>query len=89
MVKIMVPAYPRREAGFGTDCGGGEEQSNKSEFGSTFSYNSGTSQLPKDPSFCTFWCAVAMGALAKGSPIESVSSNRLASIALYNLGSGC
>lgn len=30
-----------------------------------------------DSSGCIFWCAVALGALAKGSPIESVSrSNR-------------
>lgn len=28
--------------------------------------------LPVDPSSCTFWCTVAMGALVKGRPIESV-----------------
>lgn len=26
-----------------------------------------------DPSACTFWCAVAIGALVKGCPVESVS----------------
>lgn len=29
-------------------------------------------QLPKDPTTCVFWCAVALGALVKGNPIESV-----------------
>ena len=29
-------------------------------------------QLPKDLSTCIFWCAVALGALVKGNPIESV-----------------
>ena len=28
-----------------------------------------------DPSTCIFWCAVALGALVKGNPIESVSSS--------------
>lgn len=32
----------------------------------------GGNQLPMDPPTCTFWCAVAMGALVKGSPVESV-----------------
>lgn len=31
-------------------------------------------QLPMNPSTCTFWCAIALGALAKGSPFESVRS---------------
>ncbi|CAM9615713.1 unnamed protein product [Ectocarpus fasciculatus] len=30
-------------------------------------------QLPMNPSTCTFWCAIALGALAKGSPFESVA----------------
>ncbi|CAM9538320.1 unnamed protein product [Ectocarpus sp. 8 AP-2014] len=30
-------------------------------------------QLPMNPSTCTFWCAIALGALAKGSPLESVA----------------
>ncbi|CAN0499347.1 unnamed protein product, partial [Ectocarpus sp. 8 AP-2014] len=29
--------------------------------------------LPANPSTCTFWCAVAIGALAEGHPIESVA----------------
>lgn len=27
-----------------------------------------------NPSTCMFWCAVALGSLVKGSPVESVSS---------------
>lgn len=34
------------------------------------------SQFPMDPSTCTFWCAVAVGALVKGRPIESVRKLR-------------
>ena len=30
------------------------------------------SQVPVGPSTCVFWCAVALGALVKGRPIESV-----------------
>lgn len=29
-----------------------------------------------EPSTCTFWCAIALGALAKGSPNQSVSRER-------------
>ena len=29
--------------------------------------------LPMDPSTCIFWCAVALGAFVRGSPIETVS----------------
>lgn len=29
-------------------------------------------RLPKDLSTCVFWCAVGMGALVKGKPIETV-----------------
>ncbi|CAM9646751.1 unnamed protein product, partial [Ectocarpus sp. 8 AP-2014] len=46
-------------------------------------------QLAMDPSACTFWCAVALGALVKGSPIESVTSYaQLAEEALANSNSG-
>eukprot|EP00903_Cladosiphon_okamuranus_P021696 g19947.t2 len=44
---------------------------------------SGLKQIPVDPSTCIFWCAVDLGALVKGNPIESVASYcRLASDAL-------
>lgn len=30
------------------------------------------SELPTEPSTCIFWCAVALGALVQGNPVESV-----------------
>ena len=30
------------------------------------------SHFPVDPSTCVFWCAVTLGSLVKGRPIESV-----------------
>lgn len=33
-------------------------------------------QHPTDPSACTFWCAVALGALVKGCPVEAVRTIR-------------
>lgn len=32
-------------------------------------------QLSMGPSACTFWCAVGLGALVKGSPVHSVSKS--------------
>ncbi|CAM9465409.1 unnamed protein product, partial [Ectocarpus fasciculatus] len=43
----------------------------------------GGTQLPMDPSTCIFWCAVALGALVKGSPLEAVANYfRLARVSL-------
>ncbi|CAM9393289.1 unnamed protein product, partial [Hapterophycus canaliculatus] len=72
VVKIMAPDVPRRKADFGNDYHVDGGQLSARDVGSTFGNLFGTKQLPKDPSFCTFWCAVAVGALSKGSPIESV-----------------
>ena len=33
-------------------------------------------QLPKDLSTCVLWCAVGLGALVKGNPVESVRPPR-------------
>ena len=72
MVKIMLhPVFRERpalgavggEAGQCDDCGTG------GGFGDAF----GREELPVGPSTCIFWCAVALGGLVKGSPIESVS----------------
>ncbi|CAM9742178.1 unnamed protein product [Ectocarpus sp. 6 AP-2014] len=42
-----------------------------------------------DPSACTFWCAVVLGALVNGSPIESTTSYaQLAEEALAKSNSG-
>lgn len=72
MVNIMLAPASRQQAALGigsdevaqpdaTAMGGG--------FGSTF----GGKEPPMNPSTCIFWCAVALGALVKGAPIESVS----------------
>ncbi|CAM9545027.1 unnamed protein product, partial [Hapterophycus canaliculatus] len=74
MVKMMVPALARREPDCGTNCFDKEGQVGGLKGRGTFGHASGIDPLPKDPSVCTFWCAVALGALAKGSPVESVAS---------------
>ncbi|CAN0188101.1 unnamed protein product [Scytosiphon promiscuus] len=71
MVKIMLPDTPRQEPDLGTDDCAEDGRFGALTVGGTFS---GISRLPKDPAFCTFWCAVALGALAKGSPNEAVAS---------------
>ncbi|CAN0168140.1 unnamed protein product [Scytosiphon promiscuus] len=72
MVKIMVPAVSRPELPYGTDFCGEEEHFVELGAGGTHVNVPGTNLVPQDSSCCTFWCAVAVGALAKGSPIESV-----------------
>ncbi|CBN75414.1 expressed unknown protein [Ectocarpus siliculosus] len=55
------------------------------QFGAIFSEDGITTgnQLSAGPSACTFWCAVGVGALVKGSPVESVANySRLARDAL-------
>lgn len=78
-MKIMAPApEDRQDPAFGGDCGGEDWDFSALDAGETFGDFLGMSQLPKDSSRCTFWCAIAVGALAKGSPVESVSGSRLA-----------
>ena len=66
MVKLMVTpgaVYNRAEAG---------------EVGTTVPEKAcGTGLGIIDPSACVFWCAVALGAIVKGSPVESVSQTGL------------
>ncbi|CAM9586204.1 unnamed protein product [Ectocarpus sp. 12 AP-2014] len=46
-------------------------------------------QLPMNPRSCTFWCAIALGALAKGSSFQSVAKySQLAHEALDQCNSG-
>ncbi|CAN0400626.1 unnamed protein product [Ectocarpus sp. 12 AP-2014] len=55
------------------------------QFGAIFSKDGFTTgnHLSTGPSACTFWCAVGVGALVKGSPVESVANySRLARDAL-------
>ncbi|CAM9723910.1 unnamed protein product [Scytosiphon promiscuus] len=72
MVRIMIPAAPQEETALNYD-GGDEDELFGTLLGERTSNDvSGTNQAPEDPLLCTFWCAVAMGALAKGSPFEAV-----------------
>ncbi|CAM9555961.1 unnamed protein product [Ectocarpus fasciculatus] len=74
MVKIMLPPASSRQSVFGDDCDEGGHYFEAAALGGDLSKASAGNQLPMDPSACTFWCAVALGALAKGSPFESVAS---------------
>ncbi|CAM9542929.1 unnamed protein product, partial [Hapterophycus canaliculatus] len=74
MVKIMVAAASQQETVSNTDSV--EEEGH---FGTllgwgAFSNATKTKRVPQDPSLATFWAAVAVGALAKGTPIEAVES---------------
>ncbi|CAM9743441.1 unnamed protein product [Ectocarpus sp. 6 AP-2014] len=85
MVKIMLPPTSSKQSVSGDDCGEGGHYFEAVARGGDLSETSAGNRLPMDPSACTFWCAVALGALAKGSPIESVTSYaRLAQAALAN-----
>ncbi|CAM9899503.1 unnamed protein product [Ectocarpus fasciculatus] len=55
--------------------GDGDQQGRFDEMvqGANWSKASEGHQLPMNPSTCTFWCAIALGALVKGRPIESVT----------------
>ena len=71
MVKIMLtpgpgpPANPwnDRDDGWQPDGIGGGEEAPKASDGA---------DVVIDPPTCIFWCAVALGALVRGSPLETV-----------------
>ncbi|CAM9157382.1 unnamed protein product [Hapterophycus canaliculatus] len=67
-MKIILP-YTLQQSAIRHDCG-------EDEIPNTLIPGEGIGDTlrPADPSACTFWCAVAMGALAKGRPIESVTT---------------
>ncbi|CAM9549099.1 unnamed protein product [Ectocarpus sp. 12 AP-2014] len=89
MVKIMLPPTSSQQSVLGDDCGEGGHYFEAVARGGDLSKTSAGNQLLMDPSACTFWCAVALGALAKGCPIESVTSYaQLAQEALANSNSG-
>ncbi|CAM9385332.1 unnamed protein product [Ectocarpus sp. 8 AP-2014] len=89
MVTIMLPPASSQQSVFGDDCGEGGHYFEAVLAGGDLSKTSARNQLPMDPSACTFWCAVALGALVKGSPIESVTSYaQLAQEALAKSNSG-
>ncbi|CAN0488545.1 unnamed protein product, partial [Ectocarpus sp. 8 AP-2014] len=85
MVKMMTTLQP---SAVGGDCG---EQGRFDAIarGADWSKVSEGHQIPMNPSSCTFWCAIALGALVKGHPIESVTKySQLAHEALAKSNSG-
>ncbi|CAM9696229.1 unnamed protein product [Ectocarpus fasciculatus] len=70
MIKIMTSPSSLQQSAVGGDYGD-ERSLDEIAPGVDWSKASERVQLPMDPSSCTFWCALALGALAKGSPIES------------------
>ncbi|CBN75412.1 hypothetical protein Esi_0093_0058 [Ectocarpus siliculosus] len=65
--------------------GARHDSPDQGQFGAIFTEDGITTgnQLSTGPSACTFWCAVGVGALVKGSPVESVANySRLARDAL-------
>ncbi|CAB1099292.1 unnamed protein product [Ectocarpus sp. CCAP 1310/34] len=89
MVKIMLPPASFQQPALGDDCDEGGHYLKAVAPGGDLGKAPARNQLAKDPSACTFWCAVALGALAKGNPIESVTSYaQLAEEALSNSRSG-
>ncbi|CAN0152026.1 unnamed protein product [Ectocarpus sp. 4 AP-2014] len=89
MVKIMLPPASFQQPVLEDDCDEGGRYFEAVAPGGDLGKSSARNQLAMDPSACTFWCAVALGALAKGNPIESVTSYaQLAEEALANSRSG-
>ncbi|CAM9311543.1 unnamed protein product [Ectocarpus sp. 12 AP-2014] len=79
MVRMMAHSAAQHQPGASRDS---PEQG---QFGAVFTDDGITTgnQLLTGTSACTFWCAVGVGALVKGSPVESVAKySRLARDAL-------
>lgn len=69
MVNLMLKSTTFQQTGLAYNCA-----NTAGELGATAPGKScGTTVGPTNPSVCTFWCAVAMGAILKGYPVESVS----------------
>lgn len=73
MVRMMTAAAPRQRPDVGGDWNetGRLDAIVRREDGSK---TSEWTQLTMNPSTSTFWCAIALGAIAKGCPLESVRS---------------
>ncbi|CAM9567655.1 unnamed protein product [Ectocarpus fasciculatus] len=71
MVRMMaLPTAPHRP-------GASHDSTEQCQFGATPTDDDGITtgnQHTAGPSACTFWCAVGVGALVKGSPVESVAN---------------
>ncbi|CAM9336970.1 unnamed protein product, partial [Hapterophycus canaliculatus] len=68
IMKIILP-YTLQHSAVGHDCSEDDIPDTLIPEGGV-----GDTSRPVDPSACTFWCAVAMGALAEGRPIEAVAT---------------
>ncbi|CAM9714073.1 unnamed protein product, partial [Ectocarpus fasciculatus] len=68
MVRMMASSSAQHQLGAYHDS------PDQCQFGAVFTEDGITTgnQLSTGPSACIFWCAVGMGALVKGSPVESV-----------------
>ncbi|CAB1103083.1 unnamed protein product [Ectocarpus sp. CCAP 1310/34] len=69
MVKMMVTSTPSQKSAFGRDCDEDDVLAKEGDIRILSAEN----QLDAGPSTCTFWCAVALGALVKGGGVASVS----------------
>ncbi|CAN0123554.1 unnamed protein product [Ectocarpus sp. 6 AP-2014] len=71
MVRMMARSTAQHQPG------ARHNSPDEGQFGAIFTENGITTgnQLLTGPSCCTFWCAVGMGALVKGSPVESKVAN--------------
>ena len=73
MVKIMGGPGLRQLPGSGDAVGDGPYLHRFAE-GGQCRIAPDESGLHLDPSICVFWCAVALGALVRGSPLQTVRS---------------
>ena len=72
MVKIMLTPDHGRQPTTGKGRGDGLQVDGAAGGVEVFNALRGKG-LPTEASTCIFWCAVALGALVRGSPIETVS----------------
>ena len=52
---------------------GSSDATDDSAWSSALGAESGSGVLPRDPSTCVLWCAIALGALVRGVPLDHVS----------------
>ena len=70
MVKIMVTSDPRQQHTVRCDPDEGWQVDGIAHGGD---FRKSPGGLSVDPSTCGFWCAIALGALVRGSPFDTVS----------------
>ncbi|CAM9645579.1 unnamed protein product, partial [Ectocarpus sp. 13 AM-2016] len=88
MVETMTAPAPLQQPAI---AGNWDEETRFSEIerGVNCSKASDVNQFRINPQSCTFWCAIALGAVAKGHPVESVEKySQLAQEALPKSASG-